>query len=69
MNTVEKLTPRELQCLHFAAKDKSVHETAAQLCVGLECVKKHRKMILQKLHCRTIGGALAIALKNHLISF
>ena len=54
-----RLTKREKQCLYWAAKDKSVKETAQILFVSESTVKKHREKILQKINCRTMTGAVA----------
>ena len=67
MQVIEKLSPREQQCLLLAAQDKRMRETAIQMMISVEGVKKHRKMILQKLHCQTITGALSYAFRNRLI--
>ena len=63
------LTPKELECLHMAALDKSLMETAELLRVSARTVKKHRSCILHKMHCKTMVGALAAAMKNNLIKF
>ena len=69
MQTIDHLSRRELECLYHAAQDKSCYETAVSLSISPETVKTHRKMILRKLGCRTIAGALIRALKEQLISF
>lgn len=63
MHYVEPLTNREIDCLRLAAKDKTMRETAATLCIGVETVKTHRNTVLQKLGCRTIAGALMVAMQ------
>ena len=64
---VEKLSPREQQCLLLAAEDYRTRETAEQLQISEGTVKSYRKLILQKLQCRTIAGALKVALEHRLI--
>lgn len=52
------LTNREQQCLQWAAKDKSIKETAQIMFVSESTVKKYREKILQKIQCRTMTGAV-----------
>lgn len=54
----ETLSIREKQCLYWAAKDKSLTETATLMHLSPETVKWHRKMLLKKLGCQTITAAL-----------
>ncbi len=63
------LNEREKQCLYWAAKDKSLTETANKLHLSPETVKWHRKMLLRKLGCQTITGALVIAFDRCINSF
>ncbi len=65
----EGLNEREKQCLYWAAKDKSLSETAIELHISPETVKWHRKMVLRKLGCQTITGALVIAIDRCINSF
>ena len=64
MRTIQPLTPRELDCLDQAAQDKTVRETAEALCISLDTVKKHRAVILGKLGCQTMAGALMVAVQQ-----
>lgn len=64
---LESLTQRERECLASAAKDRSLCETAQDLFISPETVKSHRKVVLRKLGCRTIGGAIVVALRNQMI--
>jgi len=59
------LTPRERQCLYWAAQDKSVIETAEILFIAPATVKKHRKAILRKMACKTLVAAYAHAPISH----
>lgn len=68
MRDVEQLTQREVECLTHAAHDKSCRETAASLRISLETVKSHRKILLRKLGCKTIVGALMVAFRKQLIT-
>lgn len=61
------LSPREKQCLYWAAKDLSLKETAEALTLRYETVKSYRRSVLQKLNCRTMTGALFVAIELGLI--
>jgi len=67
MKQVEMLTKRELQCLQFAALDKSLQETADALCLSYDTVKTHRRFLLRKLGCHSMVGALMLAFKQRII--
>ena len=56
-----KLSKREQQCLYFASCDLSTRETAEKMHLGFETVKSYRRMVLQKLNCKTMVGAVVLA--------
>jgi len=58
------LTRRELEVLHYVAKDYSDREIAAQLVVEVRTVKHHVHNILRKLNVRHRWDAAQLALKN-----
>ncbi len=58
------LTRRELEVLHYVAKEYSDREIATQLVVEVRTVKHHVHNILQKLNVRHRWDAAQIALKN-----
>ena len=61
------LTKREKQCLYWAGQDKGLQETAEELKLSPETIKKYRKIVLQKLNRRTIAGALMLALEMKIL--
>lgn len=65
----ETLSHYEQECLLFAAQDKGIVETARLLGISESVVKKRRSAILQKTRCKTLVGALAVAVKEKLIRF
>lgn len=67
MRLIEPLKKRELQCLQLAAEDKTITETAQALCLSYHTVKTHRRLLLKKLGCRTLVGALSMAQKLKVI--
>ena len=54
----EKLTPREIDCLYWAAKGKSSKKTASILCISQATIESHRKQIKEKLKCKTMAQAV-----------
>lgn len=69
MRVIEALSQRELQCLQLAGEDKTLSETAQALCLSYNTIKTHRKLLLKKLGCRTIAGALVAAKRCEMIGF
>lgn len=67
MNRNHQLNYQEKQCLYWAGQDRTLHETAEALRLSPETVKRYRKLILDKLNCRTMTGALALALKRGIL--
>ena len=58
------LTHRELEVLHYVAREFSNHEIATQLVIEVRTVKHHVHNILQKLKVRNRRDAAQLALKN-----
>ena len=69
MQHKHSLSSYEKECLLFAADDKGIKETAHLLGISAGSVKKRRSSILEKTGCRTLVGALAVAIKEKIISF
>ncbi len=64
---ISTLSMREKQCLYWAAKDLSLKETAEELTLSDETVKRYRRSVLRKLNCRTMTGALFVAIGQGVI--
>lgn len=62
-----KLTPRELECLHWAAAGKTSGETAIILDRSLETVRLHIKNAIAKLEATNRSQAVAMAIRLGLI--
>jgi len=60
------LSRREIECLYWASKDKTMAQTAEILYLSIETIKSYRKNALSKLRCRTIAGAVMQADSQHL---
>jgi two-component system nitrate/nitrite response regulator NarL len=58
------LTRRELEVLHYVAKEYSDREIATQLVIEIRTVKHHVHNILQKLNVKHRWDAAQLALKN-----
>ncbi len=56
-----QLSPRERECLHWAATGKNAPETAVILSRSVETVRRHLKNAMGKLEAPTLAGAVARA--------
>jgi DNA-binding NarL/FixJ family response regulator len=63
-----ELTNRELEVLQLIADGEPNREIAQQLYVSEETVKSHMRNIFARLHARSRAHAVAIALRQGLIS-
>lgn len=62
-----RLSPRQRDVVIMAGRDLNVKETAEALGLLPSTVQSHRKDVLSRLHCKTIGGAVAIACRAGLL--
>lgn len=62
-----ELSPRERQCLQFAAQGMDKHEIADDLGVGFETVKTFWRKIFDKLGARNQAHAVAIGIREGII--
>lgn len=63
-----QLSPRELECLHWAALGKDYKDVAIILDISEHTARSYLKSARVKLGCATISAATTKALKFHLIS-
>lgn len=56
-----QLTDRELSIIRLLADDKTSEEIADQLCVSLHTIDATRKILLKKLHVRSVAGIVSWA--------
>ena len=63
-----QLSPRELECLHWAALGKDYKDIAMILAISEHTTRSYLKSARVKLGCATISAATTKALKFHLIS-
>lgn len=64
----ERLSPREIICLLFAAQGKTSQETAVLLKLKRSSVDTYRKSILRKLDCATIAEAIFKGMRYGLLN-
>lgn len=69
MNAFKKklLTKGELECLYLAAQDFTTYEAAEKLNRTVDTIKKRRYVLMQKLGCNTIAGAVILGIKMQLL--
>lgn len=67
-NQLPQLSPRELECLHWAALGKEYKDIALILGLSENTIRSYLKSARVKLGCATISAATTKALKFHLIS-
>jgi DNA-binding CsgD family transcriptional regulator len=63
-----QLSPREQECLHWAALGKDYKDVAVILAISEHTARSYLKSARVKLGCATISAATTKALKYHLIS-
>lgn len=61
------LSKKELECLCLAAQDYSTEESSRKLHRTLDTIKKHRMMLMRKLGCHTMTGAVMLGIKMRLL--
>ena len=62
------LTPREIEILHFIAREESNLRIADLLHISERTVETHRKNILTKTGCKSMVGVVQYALRQKLIT-
>lgn len=60
-------TPREIELLKYFSKGYSIAETAVETFLSPHTVVAHRRKMMAKANCQTIGQMLTYAKDNHLI--
>ncbi len=67
-NTVDELTPRELEVLKLYAEGKTTKDISVILFVSVKTVGTHKQHILEKLNLKTTVDMVKYALKNGIIT-
>lgn len=63
----DQLTSREMKVLQLIAEGKASKETAAELCISIKTVDKHRGSLLEKLDIHDTAGLTRYAIANGII--
>jgi DNA-binding NarL/FixJ family response regulator len=67
MNSLEKISQRELEVFRLLADGKTVKEIAEKLFISPKTVESHKYNIMEKLNVQTLADMTKIALKKGLI--
>jgi DNA-binding NarL/FixJ family response regulator len=68
-NSLQGLSPRELQVLRLVAEGKTSKEIAVMLDLGLQTVRSYRKTMMKKLGVNNVAGLTHLALAAGLTHF
>ena len=63
----EVLTSREAEVLQLIAEGKSNKQIAAELCISIKTVEKHRQQVMNKLNIHDIAGLTRYAIAKGII--
>lgn len=63
----EQLTSRELEVLQLVAEGKVNKQIAADLCISIKTVEKHRQQVMNKLHIHDVAGLTRYAISRGII--
>jgi len=66
MSANNMLSQKELECLYLAAQDFTTQESSKKLHRTIGTIKRHRMMILRKLGCNTMAGAVMVGMTMRL---
>jgi len=64
---IPKLSKREIECLMWAARDKTIKETSELMALSPRTIKSYRFNVMIKVRKKSIAGTICYAMKNHLI--
>jgi DNA-binding NarL/FixJ family response regulator len=65
--TSERLTSREQEVLQLIAEGKANKQIAAELCISIKTVEKHRQQVMNKLRIHDVAGLTRYALSKGVI--
>ncbi|HZF01262.1 MAG TPA: response regulator transcription factor, partial [Methylomirabilota bacterium] len=61
------LTSRESEVLQLIAEGKPNKQIAAELCISIKTVEKHRQQVMNKLHIHDIAGLTRYAISKGIV--
>ena len=64
---VDRLTSREAEVLQLVAEGKINKQIAAELCVSVKTVEKHRQQVMNKLNIHDVAGLTRYAISKGII--
>ncbi|MEW6304984.1 MAG: response regulator transcription factor [Verrucomicrobiota bacterium] len=65
--TNDLLTSREMEVLQLIAEGKANKQIAAELCISIKTVEKHRQQVMNKLNIHDIAGLTRYAISKGII--
>jgi DNA-binding NarL/FixJ family response regulator len=65
--TIERLTPREIEVLGLITQEKSTNEIAEMLFVSVPTIETHRANLMKKLNVKSAIGMVKFAIKHGLV--
>lgn len=65
--SAHRLTTREAEVLQLVAEGKANKQIAAELCISIKTVEKHRQQLMQKLSIHDVAGLTRYALAKGII--
>ena len=63
----ELLTSREMEVLQLIAEGKPNKQIAAELCISIKTVEKHRQQVMNKLNIHDIAGLTRYAISKGMV--
>ncbi len=69
LNSNPKLTPREIEIIHYIAYEYSTKQIAGLLFLSTETIKTHRKNILNKLNVKNVAGIVRKSYMMRILKF
>jgi DNA-binding NarL/FixJ family response regulator len=61
------LTSRESEVLQLIAEGKPNKQIAAELCISIKTVEKHRQQVMNKLHIHDVAGLTRYAISKGIV--
>jgi DNA-binding NarL/FixJ family response regulator len=65
--TIERLTPREIEVLGLITQEKSTNEIAEMLFVSVPTIETHRANLMKKLNVKSAIGMVKFAIKHGIV--
>jgi len=66
-SSIDSLTPRQREILQLVAEGKVNKQIAADLCISIKTVEKHRQQVMNKLNIHDVAGLTRYAIARGII--